>query len=116
MPPTSFSEKRNLRPMRPLIAAPASGNRGTSQISLYIGSFSRLQVRPQNIRPGFSDPFVFMLAIFGSAFRQGRFFTFRQVRVLLRVRAIDQADDVVETLLVERMNVGELVLVQVVII
>src|SRR5687768_12288557 len=38
MPPISRSEKRNLRPKRPLIAAPRSGSKGTSQMYLYIRS------------------------------------------------------------------------------
>src|SRR5262249_41922874 len=47
MPPISFSEKRNQRPKMPLMAAPASGSRGTSQINLYI-----CPIRPMRpIRP-----------------------------------------------------------------
>src|SRR5215467_1685383 len=36
IPPISDSEKRNQRPKMPLMAAPASGSRGTSQMYLYI--------------------------------------------------------------------------------
>src|SRR5258705_5097160 len=36
MPPMSCSEKRNLRPKKPLMAAPMSGSKGTSQMYLYI--------------------------------------------------------------------------------
>ena len=36
IPPINFSEKRNLRPSNPLIAAPISGSRGTNQMYLYI--------------------------------------------------------------------------------
>src|SRR4030095_8837691 len=37
IPPMRFSGKRNFRPSRPLMAAPISGRRGTSQMYLYIG-------------------------------------------------------------------------------
>src|SRR6266436_6924486 len=36
IPPINFSGKRNHRPKMPLIAAPASGSNGTSQMYLYI--------------------------------------------------------------------------------
>src|SRR5215212_8598827 len=36
MPPITGSEKRSFRPSNPLIAAPRSGSRGTSQMYLYI--------------------------------------------------------------------------------
>src|ERR1051325_4835714 len=44
MPPMSFSEKRNFRPKRPLMAAPSSGSRGTSQMYLYISPFQQVDL------------------------------------------------------------------------
>src|SRR6267378_3281630 len=43
IPPTNFSGKRNHRPKMPLMAAPASGSNGTSQMYLYIKSEVRDQ-------------------------------------------------------------------------
>src|SRR5690242_420471 len=44
IPPITFSEKRNFRPKRPLMAAPASGSRGTSQMYLYISPFQQVDL------------------------------------------------------------------------
>src|SRR5690242_2037443 len=44
MPPMSVSEKRNFRPKSPLIAAPTSGSRGTSQMYLYISPFQQVDL------------------------------------------------------------------------
>ena len=38
IPPINFSGKRNRRPKMPLIAAPISGSRGTSQMNLYMNA------------------------------------------------------------------------------
>src|ERR1043166_67782 len=57
MPPINFSEKRNFRPSRPLMAAPARGNNGTSQMYLYISfkfqvsSFESKNRRLPNLKP-----------------------------------------------------------------
>src|SRR6185436_14226001 len=48
MPPISFSEKRNFRTRSPLMAAPARGNNGTSQMYLYIES--KVQCPKSNVR------------------------------------------------------------------
>src|SRR5688572_15440068 len=42
MPPITVSEKRSLRPSRPLIAAPSSGSRGTNQMYLYISPLQQI--------------------------------------------------------------------------
>src|SRR5687767_11422358 len=42
MPPISVSENRNLRPKRPLMAAPSSGSRGTNQMYLYISPLQQI--------------------------------------------------------------------------
>src|SRR6476660_4628356 len=44
IPPINRSEKRNCRPKRPLMAAPASGSRGTSQMYLYISPFQQVDL------------------------------------------------------------------------
>src|SRR5262245_3400093 len=44
MPPINVSEKRNLRPKRPLMAAPSSGSRGTSQMYLYISPLQQVDL------------------------------------------------------------------------
>src|SRR4026208_2003647 len=44
MPPTNVSEKRNLEPKRPLIAAPSSGSRGTSQMYLYMSPLQQIDL------------------------------------------------------------------------
>src|ERR1043165_7218122 len=54
IPPIKPSEKRNFRPKRPLIAAPASGSRGTSQMNLYISPFQQVDL---------VDPDRFLVAI-----------------------------------------------------
>src|ERR1043166_3534964 len=48
IPPISFSGKRNQRPKMPLMAAPASGSRGTSQ--MYLNIRSNVQCRMSNVR------------------------------------------------------------------
>src|SRR6476660_8514500 len=44
IPPINVSEKRNLRPKRPLMAAPSSGSRGTSQMYLYISPLQQIDL------------------------------------------------------------------------
>ena len=44
MPPITPSEKRNFRPKRPLMAAPSSGSRGTSQMYLCISPLQEIDL------------------------------------------------------------------------